>query len=280
MAKGGSDGTGAGKDQAELDLSLPATGTAMQDPIAILQQAVQVASDPAIKLALQAALAQQAPQAPKVAVSTREAHRKAETAKRDANAKHDAAVKAVERAAVQLAQAQLREQEAVRILAQAELAKRTAVKALAAEEAGDLNFDVVWDESFSDSLRDGSLECEDAEKQELLQLEKDLVAAKSYIGEKGDTVREWHSRVGALEYKLSTRRAQEREGTDGAPQAADEPGAGEGAAMPPTAAAAPRAPDTERAAAEIRRGRVHPQRQGGSDAGSGGRRRPGLAGGP
>ncbi|CAK0912216.1 unnamed protein product, partial [Prorocentrum cordatum] len=193
----------------------------------------------------------------------------AKAAWRGANAKYDAAVKAVERAAEQLAQARLREEETVRTLAQAELAKRTAVKALAAEvgltsqapeagsspekTGGDLSFDVVWDENFFASLHDGTMECEEAEKKELLQLEKDLVAAKSYLGEKGDKVREWYARMEVLRNELASRMAKKRKGADGnakATKKTDEPAA----AAPGTAPEepAPTATETESRRASMR----------------------------
>eukprot|EP00959_Pyramimonas_sp_CCMP1952_P453367 9468117-Pyramimonas_sp.AAC.1 len=124
--KGGSGRSGgaAGGNLLQLAVAPP--------PVDILTQALGVTSDPLLKAALTSAVQQQAkPAAPPQ--TAEEAVRRAASAWKDANYKHDQAVQQVSRCREALLRAEAKESETVRVLAEAEIARKLAAQALAAQ---------------------------------------------------------------------------------------------------------------------------------------------------
>jgi hypothetical protein len=117
-----------------------------------LLKALEVTTNPHLKAALQAE-AQQAQAAaaakPAAALSTGEAHRRAEAAWREANRRHDQASDAVRKAKDQLQRAVEREEETVKQLAEAEIAKRIASRMQFMEKIGE-SWDYLEDADFED----------------------------------------------------------------------------------------------------------------------------------
>ena len=106
-------------------------------------------------------------------------------------------------------------------------------------------FDVQWDVQFFESLHKGDFDCEEGERAELLQLEKELLQAKQVIGERGEKVQAWKEKMESLQASVRERMAKKRKGADGvthggaANAEAAPPQPAEGG--PPEAAAAPKA---------------------------------------
>ncbi|CAK0887294.1 unnamed protein product, partial [Prorocentrum cordatum] len=168
------------------------------DLVASLKTVIAHTTDPQVKSALEAQLAKAEGPPPRPAASPADEVRRTDAAWRDAGAKHDLAVKAVQRLRGQLDQAEEKDRQAAKVLARATIAKSQAAQTLAKAEGaiitdssmGDLGQKFFFQLSGDTDLfvNMDQLECEKSEKDALAQLEKDLVSTKDTLKSKEEEV--------------------------------------------------------------------------------------------
>ncbi|CAK0889041.1 unnamed protein product, partial [Prorocentrum cordatum] len=220
----------------------------------LLSQTIAATTDPTVKRVLESQQAILAAQKPvESVVSADEAVRKASGAWKDAEAKHAQSVDQVLRCRAALVKAEAREAECARTLAQAEFNKQIAIKALAnasglqVQATGDGKapdkaaegdcFRVEVDETFFASIQD--LECEEGERKELAELEKQLRDMQTAMATRSSEVKAWVERTKAMEAAIQERLQKKRKVEAGGVAGGAEGGgtAGAGTATGPEAAA-------------------------------------------
>ncbi|CAK0814745.1 unnamed protein product, partial [Prorocentrum cordatum] len=144
----------------------------------LLRTAIAAATDPVLKATLEAELAKLLPQQTTAPTASSVEHaRRADAALRDAETKHDQAVKSVVRLRGALAAAEAKEATAAQALVVATAARKEAVMHLAAAEgvgaeaaggAGGPKLNLSWDEKLFDDLEG----FEEGEKQAMMKLSK------------------------------------------------------------------------------------------------------------
>ncbi|CAK0887617.1 unnamed protein product [Prorocentrum cordatum] len=228
--------------------------------------AIAQTSDAQMKAALAAELAKVEVQPPQHVASPADEVRRTDAAWRDAEVKHDQAAKAVQRFRGQLEQAEAKEQLAARSLAQAATATSQAAQAIAKADGvlitpdnvdGDDKgprslFHLSWDQELFANI--DQLEHEQSEKENLAQLERDLVSTKDTWKSKEEEVQAWLRRAAELKASIEERLGKKRRnnddqavpGGDGQSSAVT----GHAAAPTATAAAAGEEPSTEQKASQ------------------------------